>query len=465
MKSLLSGITVLIKKPTLLLFIFFVFFTIDRYNRWVNFKADNFPLVHDVDQFYCYLPAAFIHHDLSFKYPNNYWTVTAPNGNKIARTTYGMAVLYAPFFFAGHQFAKRNDYKEDGYSLPYRWALHIGTLLYALIGLWLLRKVLLRFFSEYVTLLTLLAVFLASNLFYYTFGWGEMSHSYLFFVLSLALYFYFKWDETKVVKYFYVFIATAGFAVLIRPTDIVIMLLPLLYKVDSVNAFKVRIQEFKTMGVTLFWGLLVFMLPWLLQLAYWKIYSGSWFVFTYNPGERFFFNDPQIINFLFSYRKGWLIYTPVMALSLIGILLLFKTNKSFTLFVLIYLLANVYLLSCWWDWSFGGSFGCRAIVQHYAVLAIPLASFFTFIMDSFNKNKLSTYVVKSLALALVLFFVKLNYDMSWKYKYALIHPTGMTKEAFYFSLKTENPTPEQLIEFNKLIREPDYKSMISGNRD
>ena len=66
---------------------------------------------------------------------------------------------------------------------------------------------------------------------------------------------------------------------------------------------------------------------------------------------------------------------------------------------------------------------------------------------------------------MVLFFVKLNYDMSWKYKYALIHPTGMTKEAFLFSLKTENPTPEQLVEFNKLIQEPDYQAMLSGKRD
>lgn len=465
MKSITSGITVLIKKPTLLLFIFLVFFTIDRYNRWVNFKTDNFPLVHDVDQFYCYLPAAFIHHDLTFKFPNNYWTVTAPNGNKIARTTYGMAVMYSPFFFIGHQVAKWNNYKLDGYSLPYKWALHIGTLLYSLIGLWFLRKVLLRFFNEFVVLLTLLGVYLATNLFYYTFGWGEMSHSYLFFILALALHFYFKWDETKEKKFFYFFCAVAGFAVLIRPTDIVILLLPLLYKVDSVPALKNRINEFKVLGTSLITGGLLFFIPWCIQLLYWKTYSGSWFVFTYNPGERFFFNDPQLVNFLFSYRKGWFIYTPLMALILVGMPLLFKTAKSLSLFVLIYFAVNVYVLSCWWDWSFGGSFGCRAIVQHYAVFAMALASFFAFIIDVFKKKAFHGYVVKSLSLVMVLFFVKLNYDMSWKYKYALIHPTGMTKEAFLFSLKTENPTPEQLVEFNKLIQEPDYQAMLSGKRD
>jgi hypothetical protein len=42
---------------------------------------------------------------------------------------------------------------------------------------------------------------------------------------------------------------------------------------------------------------------------------------------KFYFLDPEIISGLFSYRKGWLIYTPVMAFGLVG---MFFTRKSAT---------------------------------------------------------------------------------------------------------------------------------------
>jgi hypothetical protein len=140
------------KKPSLYLFIFFIIFSFDRYNRWINFETSKFPLVDDVDQFYSYLPATFIQKDLTFKFPNNYWTVPGKDGNKIPRTTYGMAVMYSPFFFVGHAIAKSGNYAVDGYSLPYKWSLHFGTFFYVLIGLWLCRLNLLRFFNEFITL-------------------------------------------------------------------------------------------------------------------------------------------------------------------------------------------------------------------------------------------------------------------------------------------------------------------------
>lgn len=465
MKDVLSRISIFYKKPTLLLFIFLIVFGFDRYNRWVNFNKDNFPLVHDVDQFYCYLPAAFIQHDLTFKFPNNYWTVNAPNGNKIARTTYGMALMYSPFFFIGHQYAGLKGYKQDGYSLPYKWSLHLGSVLYSLIGLWLCRKNLLKFFSEFIAMITLLGIYLGTNLFYYTYGWGEMSHSYLFCILSTAVYWFFKWDETKQTKYFYLFCAFSGFATLIRPTDSVILLLPLLYKVGSVKDFIGKLIFFKSIAAKIGVGALLFFIPLFFQLLYWKIYSGSWFVFTYNPGERFFFNDPQILNFLFSFRKGWFIYTPLMALILFGIPFLYKTARPLFIFLIIYFVANIYLLSCWWDWSFGGSFGSRSIIQHYTVFAFALASFFEFILKHVQANSIMNYITKSVLLISVICFVKLNYDQSWQYKYALIHPTGMTKEAYFFVLNKEKFTPEELEKFRLMIREPDYRSMLSGNRD
>lgn len=453
------------KKPSLFVFIFFVVFSFDRYNRWVNFDKDNFPLVHDVDQFYSYLPAAFIHHDLTFNFPNNYWTVKAENGNNIARTTYGMAAMYSPFFFIGHVYAGAKGYNKDGYSLPYKWSLHIGTFIYVLLGIWFCRKNILRFFNELVTAFTLLGIFLGTNLFYYTFGWGEMSHGYLFFILSAAIYVFFKWSESKRLKYFYLFCFLAGFATLIRPTDIVILLLPLLYNITQLSTLKSRIREFMAMGIKLILGIFIFSVPIFFQLLYWKLYSGNWFVFTYGAGERFFFSDPQVANFLFSFRKGWFIYTPLMLLLFAGIPLLMKQAKSLFVFMLIYFVANVYILSSWWDWGFGGSFGCRAIIQHYSVFIFGLAAFFNWIYCLFYTKKAINYFIKLTSFVFILAIIKLNYNQSWQYKYALIHPSGMTKETYFFVFNKEKFTAEELETYKGSVKVPDYPAMLSGRRD
>lgn len=453
------------KKPSLYIFLFFLIFSYDRYNRWVNFETSKFPLVDDVNQFYSYLPATFIQKDLTFKFPNNYWTVPGKDGNKIPRTTYGMALMYSPFFFIGHSIAKFNGYPADGYSLPYKWSLHFGTFFYVLIGLWFCRKNLLRFFNEFVTLISLIAIFLGTNLFYYTFGWGEMCHSYLFCILSLFIYFVLKWFDTKQTKHLVIFSFLAGFATLIRPTDIVVLLFPLLYGVKNVNDLKDRFKLILELKMKLVVAIVVFALPIFIQMLYWKTYSGNWFVFTYGTQERFFFADPQIYNFLFGFRKGWFIYTPILFFILIGIPYLKKSAANLFLFLIIFFFANVYLLSSWWDWGFGGSFGCRAIIQHYAFFVFGLASFIGLIFNLFKEKKALNIALKSVLCILFTYLIILNYNLSWKYKYSIVHYNSMTKEAFLYVLIKGELTPEEQVELTKLYKTPDLQGMLNGKRD
>lgn len=451
------------KKPSLYIFIVFIIFSFDRYNRWVNYETSKFPLVDDVDQFYSYLPAAFIEKDLSFKFPNTYWTVPGKDGNKIPRTTYGMAVMYSPFFFIGHTIAKANNYEANGYSLPYKWSLHAGTFFYVLLGLWFCRKNLLRFFNEVITCICLIAVFLGTNLFYYTFGWGEMCHSYLFCILSIFIFTVFKWFDTKKTKYLLAFSFLAGFATLIRPTDIVVLLFPVLFGIKNGNDFKERIKLIIGQKLNLLWAAFLFILPLFLQMVYWKTYSGNWLVFTYGQKEGFFFNDPQIFNFLFSYRKGWFVYTPIMIFILIGIPYLKRSANDLFLFLVTFFCLNVYILSSWWDWGFGGSFGCRALIQHYAFFIFGLASFVQLVFNLFRGHKTINVLLKVSVCLLFGFLIILNYKQSWKYKYELVHYNGMTKEAYWYIFNKEQLSAEELQEYGKLIKTPNFEAMLDGS--
>ncbi len=453
------------KKPSLYLFVFLIIFSVDRSNRWFDYNKGNFPFVDDVNQYYSYLPAAFIHHDLTFSFQNDYWTVKAANGNHIPRMTYGMALLYSPFFLIGHIVASNKGVPQDGYSLPYKWWIHIGTLFYVLLGLWFCRKNLLRFFNEWVTVIALLAVFLGTNLFYYTYCWGEMSHSYLFCLISIFIYFTIKWYDTKKTKYFLCFSIVAGFVTLIRPTDCLILVFPLLIGVKSIRDIKERFLFLINMNWNLLLGIVLFVLPFFVQMIYWRIFAGQWLMYTYGEKEKFFFNDPQIMNFLFSFRKGWFIYTPIMFFATLGIGFLWKKANELFYFSIIFFVINVYVLSSWWDWAFGGSFGSRAVIQHYSFFIFGLAAFISSIFSIFQQKKVLNNVIKVGLSCVLAFLINVNYDQSWKYKYGLIHYNGMTKDAYFYMVNKESFTKEELEEFTSKIKVPDIDAMLNGKRD
>lgn len=464
MQIFLNLIRAVFLKPSLYLFIFIVIFSADRFKRWVDFDNGNFPMVYDVDQYYSYLPACFIHHDLSFSFEHDYWTSNLPNGKHIPKVTAGMALMYSPFFLTGHLIAKNSTYKADGYSLPYKIALHIGSILFSISGLWFCRKNLLRFFNEYITCLSLICIFFGTNLFYYTYGYGEMPHAYLFFLISAFVFYTLKWLEEKRIKDLFKIALLSGIAVLIRPTEILILLFPLLVQVTDIHSFKERIRLIFSIKYKLTPVTLTFLFPFFLQMLYWKSYAGTWLFYSYGSDERFFFNDPQIINFLFSFRKGWFLYTPMILLALIGIPFMKAKAKGMKSFLVLFLILTIYILSSWWDWAYGGSFGCRAMIQYYAFLLFPLASFFQFMNEVF-KEKFIRVTSQIIIGAALIFLIDLNIDQSWLYKYGIIANDGMSKEAYFLTLGKTEFSEEEIKSVQNYIHVPDRESMKKGKRD
>ena len=82
---------------------------------WKNAEKQNALINWDVTSYYSYLPAVFVHQDLKFNFLKNsttnyaekhqFWPETAPNGNKVIKTTMGMSILYLPFFLVANAFA------------------------------------------------------------------------------------------------------------------------------------------------------------------------------------------------------------------------------------------------------------------------------------------------------------------------------------------------------------------------
>ena len=95
------------------------------------------------------------------------------------------------------------------------------------------------------------------------------------------------------------------------------------------------------------------------QLFLWKYSSGQWIYNSYAAyGHEFHFTHPHIIEGFFSYRKGWLLYSPIMTIAIIGLIPFYRRFKFFFAGVFIFLLLNIYFVLSWHMWWYAGCFGC-----------------------------------------------------------------------------------------------------------
>lgn len=410
--------------------------TMLSYHAWNRSKPNERGVIKwDVISYYSYLPATFIYGDVTLRFlddpafnnDNKFWPLDLENGNRLIQTSMGLSILYSPFFFMAHGLAPLFGEARDGFSNIYQFFLVLGTLFYVLIGLLFLRKILLRYFSPVASAISLLVIPLGTNLFYYSVHEAAMPHAYNFALITLFLYLVIRWYEKPNFSHTLLLGLVYGFTVLVRPSNILIGLLFLLWGVTGFNAFAERIRFLAGKIPLLLLMLLFFILPWIPQMVYWKTVTGSYLFNSYGPsGSSFYFDSPHIFQLLFSYRKGWYLYTPLMLVATIGLLVMRKRGKAGQWAITLFLAGEIYLLASWWSWWNGGSYGLRSFVDIYGIMAIPLTALTDKMLES---RKL----VRAGYIGVVAFLVYMSLFQTFQYTRGFIHHSGMTKEAYWLN--------------------------------
>lgn len=412
----------------------------------------------DVIDYYGYLPAFFIYHDITLRFQNHYkgshhfifWAKKTAAGKYVIKMTMGLSFLYAPFFLAANTIAAHYGYDPGGYSAPYKLALVLAALFYLALGLIFLAKVLRFYFSKRVTGFTLLALGLGTNLFWYSSLEPGMAHVYDFALVSVFLYLAIIWYQKVNIRRSILLGLVIGLLTLIRPVNVLFVIFFLFYGLQNGRDFKRRWtlyrQKFVYLIIIAFLAFLV-LIP---QLIYWKDVTGSFIYYSYG-NQGFFFLHPHLTDVLFSFRKGWFVYTPVMAFAVLGIYILFRRYKTFFLPVLLLLIVYLYVASSWWCWWYGGSLGQRELIDIYPVMALPLAGIINWVRNS----KTALNYIAGLLLA---FSVLLGSFYNFQYYYGAIHWDSMTRQAYFDSFGRVHPSPR----FLKLISPPDYNRALLG---
>jgi hypothetical protein len=117
----------------------------------------------DCEGYYKYLPGVFILGDVAKVPEGSVWPLRNERGEILLKYTCGVAMLEAPFFLAAVQYSKwKGQDWQDIFHRNYARAVGIGGFLCCFLGLALLKRTLLRYFSKGVTFWTLLCVCLAA---------------------------------------------------------------------------------------------------------------------------------------------------------------------------------------------------------------------------------------------------------------------------------------------------------------
>jgi len=402
----------LINKAILLVSIIITAFFIARYG------TQSKVFYGDALGYYLYLPATFIYHDLKTPadLPKNkgigdgiFWYLTqhdewkTSNSNFIDQYTYGIAFMEMPFFFIAHGYEKIMGLPANGYSETYSILIKISSLFYSLLGLALVYKVLKKYFSNTNSLLATVVLFLGSNLFWFSCYQAGMSHVPLFFLFALLLFLTIRIHERPT---FFAFLATgltAGMITIIRPSDIMCLLIPLLYNVYSKETIHQKILFIKTNSKGIFIFIIAFIIPAIPQFIYWKILTGHFIYYSYGS-QSFNWLHPKIIEGLFYFNNGWLPYSPIMIFALVG-LLFYKSFRKWAWCIGIILPLYVYVIYSWYCYNYINGFGSRPMIHLYPLLAIPFAAFIQYISGK-------KIVTKSLVAALFIFLIAVNISYS-----------------------------------------------------
>lgn len=426
-------------------------------------------ITYDVYGYYLYLPAIFIYNQTdSYEFVNehfaNYKLATKPyqitqldNGKTAPIYSGGMAMLYSPFFFAADIFVKTGSrYARDGLSFPYQLSMVLATLFYVFLGIFFLRKILVELYSDKVAAATILFLGFGTNFFHYSAFESGMAHTFVLGLYAPWLWLTIRWHRAPEFKTSAFIGLLSGLICLARPSEAVLVLLFFFYAVGTrfslAEKFNFFIKNLSSVAVIISAGLLT-LLP---QILFWKINLGMWIFNGYGEEHFFEFSNPHIYEALFSYRKGWLLYNPIMLFALLGIFYLKKQKSDWFWSVLTFTVLSIYVIFSWHMWWYSSSFGNRGIVQIYPILAIGMGAFLTAFAEK-------PFWAKALFGIIATALLGLNQFQDLQYRTRVL-PHDKTTEFYYWKvfLKTQNQLPTDVRKFlflDEELPEGNYQSV------
>jgi len=295
--------------------------------------------------------------------------------------TIGPAIVWSPFFAAGHVVARRlhasgRDVAVDGTSFPYRQAVCVASLFYGLLGCWFAFRLTERFAPAPVAAAAVAMVTAGSFMLWYLVKEPSMTHA-----TSMAGVAGFTWlwaatRDRRSLTTWALLGLVAGFIALIRWQNLLFALLPGIDAAVLLLA-ATRSGDRTALRATLLASaafLLCMVAGFLPQMLAWQSIYGS--PIARSPvGPQVRWGSPQLADILWSARNGLFSTTPVLYLAAIGLALFAIARPAVGLPMAAAIAVMIYFNACIQDWWGSAGFGGRRFDGTIPLFAVGLAVF------------------------------------------------------------------------------------------
>lgn len=328
----------------------------------------------------------------------------------------GLSYIKLPSYIIAHTISKNTSYPTDGFSLPYYISHYLNALFFILLGLHYLRKLLLLYTSELNTSLIILVAYFGTNM-YATFSiQADLPHLYLFTLNTIFIYHLMQYISNTKYRDLIITLIVFGIATAIRPTQAVLGIIPLILLQKKLG-FNLRLWK----QILLFpLASILFNIP---QFLYWKYLGGEWVIPNLHT-EDIVLIDPNTLDFLFSFRKGWFLYSPVFILLIPGFIYTYRINKPVFWSIFTFTFLYIWILSSWECWWYAGSFGSRVMVDIYPFLLLIIGIGLPAIKSNISKASIISFS---------LICIGLNLFQTRQLNTGIIDSTRMSKEHYLYT--------------------------------
>jgi hypothetical protein len=336
----------------------------------------------------------------------------------------GPAILWAPFLIVTHAIVKTADalgghIRADGFSRPYLVTMALATALYGFGALWISFHLARKYLPEHWAFAATLGIWFASSLPVYMYFNPSWSHAHSAFIVALFLWYWLRTRGERTLLQWVILGAIGGLMMDVYYINAVVLLLPF---VESMAAYFSAIQrgEISRAGSMLFANalfsvtLLAAFLPTLITK---KIIYGSFRNFGY--GVPWYWSSPAFFKVALSSDHGFLAWTPILALAVVGLALFARTDRTLALGLGGVFLLYVYAIGCYADWDGLSSFGNRFFISLTPIFVIGLAAFFDWVAKAMRPQRAPWAVATATAI-----FVAGNFGMIFQWGTHLIPPRG-----------------------------------------
>ncbi len=334
--------------------------------------------------------------------------------------------MQLPFFILIHSLVKLAHLNPDGFSHIYQEIPNISAWFYTLLALIFAYKILIQFFSEKQSLISLGIIFLSTNWYYYAIDSTGMSHCYSAFLIILELYLTKTIGNNNIsVSKLALTSFIAGLIVIIRPINVICLPVIYLLSLNGSTLRKVKSHIYNYPGKSLFGMICPFIAAFIPQFLYWKYAYGSYLAYSYGDEGFIYKYNPQIVHLWLSHDNGLLLYNPIYFLLLIiFVLLIIKKHKPGMYVSLLFFLMS-YVYASWHAVSYGCSYGQR----NYVDLSIFWCLAIGFSFQLYDRLK---KIFRIILFILVIALSSFNLVLIYNYNKCFFSTTWDYTEYFYY---------------------------------